>query len=48
MRPAASGVDVIVRYVTRAADRFDVRNKLYVAMLELLHKPEAGLADGKK
>lgn len=48
MRPAASGIDVIVRYVTRAGDRFDVRNKLYLAMLDLLHKPESALPDGKK
>jgi len=30
--------------VTRAADRFEVRNKLYQAIIVLLHKPmgEAG------
>jgi small-conductance mechanosensitive channel len=40
LRPAASGIDVLVRYVTRAGDRFEMRNKLYGAVLELLHEPE--------
>jgi small-conductance mechanosensitive channel len=39
MRPAASGIDILVRYVTRAQDRFEMRNKLYKAVIELLHKP---------
>ena len=38
MRPAASGIDVIVRYVTRAGNRFEMRNKLYSAVIELLRK----------
>lgn len=41
MRPASSGVDIVVRYVTRAADRFDMRNRLYQSVIDLLHKPEA-------
>jgi small-conductance mechanosensitive channel len=40
MRPAAAGVDVIVRYVTRATDRFDMRNRLYEAVVGLLHKKD--------
>jgi small-conductance mechanosensitive channel len=40
MRPAASGIDILVRYVTRAGDRFDMRNKLYSTVIELLHGPE--------
>ncbi|NYF51616.1 mechanosensitive ion channel domain-containing protein [Tunturiibacter gelidoferens] len=39
MRPAASGVDIVVRYVIRAGDRFDVRNRLYQSVIDLLHKP---------
>jgi hypothetical protein len=39
MRPAASGIDILVRYVTRAGDRFETRNKLNQAVIELLHKP---------
>ncbi len=40
MRPAASGIDIIVRYVTRAGDRFEMRNRLYGAVIELLQKPD--------
>jgi hypothetical protein len=40
MRPAPSGIDILVRYVTRAGDRFEMRNKLYQTVIELLHKPE--------
>jgi len=39
MRPAASGIDLMVRYVTRAGDRFERRNELYQAVIELLNKP---------
>ena len=38
MRPAASGVDIVVRYVTRAGERFDMRNRLYQSVIDLLHK----------
>jgi small-conductance mechanosensitive channel len=41
MRPAASGVDILVRYVTRAADRFDTRNRLYQSVIDLLRKQAA-------
>lgn len=40
MRPAASGIDVIVRYVTRASDRFSIRNRLYQAVLDLLREDD--------
>jgi small-conductance mechanosensitive channel len=39
MRPGASGIDIIVRYVTRASDRFEVRNRLYQCVIDLLHQP---------
>jgi small-conductance mechanosensitive channel len=38
MRPAASGIDILVRYVTRAGDRFEMRNRLYQSVIDLLHK----------
>jgi small-conductance mechanosensitive channel len=41
MRPAGSGIDIVVRYVIRAGDRFDMRNRLYHSVIDLLHKPEA-------
>jgi len=46
MRPAASGIDILVRYVTRAGDRFEMRNKLYSTVIELLHRPEGDTAVG--
>jgi len=46
LRPAASGIDIIVRYVTRASGRFAMRNKLYQAVIELLRKKPAELATG--
>jgi small-conductance mechanosensitive channel len=45
MRPAASGIDVLVRYVTRAKDRFEMRNKLYQTVIELMRKPEGAVAE---
>ena len=36
LRPAASGVDVIVRFVTRANERFATRNKLNAELLNLM------------
>jgi small-conductance mechanosensitive channel len=41
LRPSASGVDVIVRYVTRAADRAETRNKLFQRVLDVLRTPAA-------
>lgn len=40
LRPAASGVDVIVRFVTRASGRFELRNKIYASMLGLMEGTE--------
>jgi small-conductance mechanosensitive channel len=41
LRPAASGVDIVVRYVIRAGDRFETRNRLYQSVIDLLHNPES-------
>ncbi len=41
MRPAGAGVEVLIRYVTRASERLDVRNRVYERVLEVLHKPGA-------
>ncbi len=40
LRPAGSGLDVLIRYVTRAADRLAVRNRLHERVIEVLHEPE--------
>jgi small-conductance mechanosensitive channel len=36
--PSASGTDVHVRYVTRASTRFEVRNRLYRSIIDLMHE----------
>jgi small-conductance mechanosensitive channel len=41
LRPAGSGVDILIRYVTRAADRLEVRNRLYERVIDVLLKPQA-------
>ncbi|WP_109487444.1 mechanosensitive ion channel family protein [Occallatibacter savannae] len=42
LRPSGSGIDVLVRYVTRASERFDLRNRLYQRLIEVLREPGAG------
>ena len=46
LRPSATGVDLVVRYVTRATGRFERKNTLYRCVSEALHAPavEAGAA----
>jgi small-conductance mechanosensitive channel len=41
LRPSASGIDVLVRYVTRASEKFDLRNRLYQKLIEVLREPGA-------
>ncbi|HEY8996430.1 MAG TPA: mechanosensitive ion channel domain-containing protein, partial [Edaphobacter sp.] len=40
LRPASSGVDVIVRYMTRANARFATRNRIYQTVIDLMRKQE--------
>jgi small-conductance mechanosensitive channel len=40
MRPSGSGIDIQVRYVTRAPNRIEVRNRSYRRVIELLHRNE--------
>ena len=47
VRPAGSGVTVLVRYLTRVNERHEVRARLYRAVVELLHRkqiPESAAA----
>jgi small-conductance mechanosensitive channel len=41
MRPAGAGVDIVVRYVTRAGVRLETRNRLFGTVLELMREEEA-------
>ena len=43
LRPSGSGVDTQVRYVTRASERFDLRNRLYQQIVELLQHHESAV-----
>jgi small-conductance mechanosensitive channel len=38
LRPSSTGIDLRVRYVTRASERFVVRNRLYQHVIDLLQK----------
>ena len=38
LRPSKSGIDIQVRYVTRASGRFEMRNRLYHHVIDLLHQ----------
>jgi small-conductance mechanosensitive channel len=38
VRPTISGVNLVLRYITRAGERTAVRARLYRAVVELLHK----------
>ena len=47
IRPTGGGVNVVLRYITRAGDRNEVRSRMYRALVDLLHKkkvPEANTA----
>jgi small-conductance mechanosensitive channel len=44
LRPTTSGVEVLIRYITRAHERFAVRAKLYQAIVALLHHKHADAA----
>ncbi len=38
LRPTSSGIDVHVRYITRAGERHATKTRLYQALVELLHR----------
>jgi len=38
VRPTAEGVTIVLRYITRANERYEVRARLYHEIVELLHK----------
>jgi small-conductance mechanosensitive channel len=39
LRPSGAGIDLLIRYVTRASERLKVRNRLYERVIDVLHKP---------
>jgi small-conductance mechanosensitive channel len=42
MRPTSGGVEIVVRYITRAQERYEARNRLYQEMVQMLHGKRAG------
>lgn len=39
LRPSINGLEVIVRYITRAPQRYIVKSRLFAAIVGLVHKP---------
>ncbi len=46
IKPVMGGVEIIVRYITHAAERYEVRSKLYSAAVEVLGERPALAATG--
>ena len=45
LRPAGAGVDVVIRYITRAGVRVETRNRLYEMIVELMQADPKGGGD---
>ncbi|MGO4515835.1 mechanosensitive ion channel domain-containing protein [Terriglobus sp. 2YAB30_2] len=41
LRPSGAGIDLVIRYITRAAERFETKNRLYQRVIDVMHKPPA-------
>jgi hypothetical protein len=41
LRPTG-GLEVVIRYITRAHDRFEMRSRLNQRLLAILHAPQPG------
>ncbi len=48
LRPSGDGIDLQLRYVTSAADRFELRNRLYHRAIEILHHSDAPPQPGEE
>ncbi|HKX00046.1 MAG TPA: mechanosensitive ion channel domain-containing protein [Bryobacteraceae bacterium] len=44
LRPSGGGLNVIVRYITRAPQRYEMKSRLFEAIIALLHKPPSSVA----
>ena len=42
LRPSVNGLEVMVRYITRAPQRYALKSKLFQEIVDLLHKPTEG------
>lgn len=43
LRPSGTGIDILVRYVTRASERFAVRNRLYQQVIDLRYQQSSAV-----
>jgi hypothetical protein len=41
LKPISGGVEIAVRYITRASERYEMRSKLYQAAMNLISKKDA-------
>ena len=41
VQPTAAGIEVRIRYITRAYERHEARKRLYEAVVEMLHGKRA-------
>jgi small-conductance mechanosensitive channel len=41
LRPSLNSLTVVVRYITRAPQRYEMKSRLFQAIVELMHKPAA-------
>ncbi len=48
LRPSASGVSIVVRYITRAPQRYEMKTRLYHEILDVLHQPASSPASPVK
>jgi len=39
LRPSVNGLDVVVRYITQAPKRYEVKSRLLESIVDLMHKP---------
>jgi len=47
LRPSGSNIDIQVCYVTRASERFELRNRLYQHVVDLMQRQESPLPAGQ-
>jgi hypothetical protein len=48
VKPVGGGVEIAVRYITRANERYQLRSRLYRAAMDLISKKDAGIAQRGK
>jgi hypothetical protein len=41
LKPVSGGVEIAVRYITRATERYEMRSRLYQAAMNLISKKDA-------